>query len=65
MAPRATVGRYGGERKRAELAKRKAAIPALREVVLPAQGHYPHLDAADAVAELVAAHLAASLRSRL
>ena len=56
---------YGGERKRAELAKRKAAIPTLREVVLPAQGHYPHLDAADAVAKLVAAHLAAPPHSRL
>ena len=47
------VARYSGARKRAELAARKRAIARLTEVILPAVGHYPHLDATSEVAALI------------
>jgi pimeloyl-ACP methyl ester carboxylesterase len=47
---------YSSARKRDELAERKRRIRHLTEVILPGIGHYPHLDAAPAVAVLVDKH---------
>lgn len=45
--------RYGGARKTQELGLRKATFKNLQTNVLPGAGHYPHMDEAPVVADLI------------